>query len=103
MKELKRNGILSVGKIRQNRMLGAQKLLSTKKELKKELKEGRGFYDWRVDASSNITVVRWFDNNCVQLASTYVDQSCGENAKRWSAKDCKYSYRNRLPKNSERI
>ena len=87
MKELKRNGILSVGTIRQNRMYGAQKLLCPEKELKKQ---GRGSYDWRVDASSNITVVRWFDNNCVQLASTYIDQSCGENAKRWSAKENRY-------------
>ena len=90
MRELHKNGILSVGTvgmIRQNRMLGAQRLLSPEEELKKQ---GRGSYDWGVDASSNVTVVCWFENNCVKLASTYINQSRGENAKRWSAKDNKY-------------
>ena len=90
MRELHKNGILSVGTvgmIRQNRMFGDQRLLSPEEELKKQ---GRGSYDWGVDAFSNVTVVPWFENNCVKLASTYINQSRGENAKRWSAKDNKY-------------
>ena len=88
MRELHKNGILSVGMIKQNIMLGAQRLLNLKKELKKQ---GRGSYNWVVDASSNVPVVPWFENNCVQLTSTYINQSIGENAKRWSAKDNKYT------------
>ena len=69
-------------------MLGAQRLLSPKKELKKQ---GRGSYNWGVDASSNVTVVRWFEYKFVKLTSTYINRSCGENAKIQSAKDNKYT------------
>ena len=71
MRELHKNGILSVGMIRQDIMLRAQRLLSLKKELKKQ---GRGSYNWGVDASSNVTVVRWFEYKCVKLKSTYINQ-----------------------------
>ena len=84
MLKLQRNGILSLGTIRQNRKAGAQKVLETAKEMKKK---GRGSYDWRVDIDSNIVVTKWQDNSTVQLASTFVHNSMGENVRRWSAKE----------------
>lgn len=84
LRELKLQGILAVGTIRQNRMAGAQKILESEKSLKSR---GRGSYDWRVDASSNTIVVRWQDNSTVQLASTFVSHELGEPVKRWSGKD----------------
>ena len=87
MKELFANGILALGTIRQNRMIGAQKILTSEKELKKK---GRGARDWRVDLNSNIVVMKWMDNSVVHLASTFVDCSLGENVRRWSAKEKDY-------------
>lgn len=84
LKQLRKEGILSLGTIRPNRLHGAQKLLETEKSLKTK---GRGSYDWRVDASSNITVIRWQDNSSVQLASTFVSYQEGETIKRWCAKE----------------
>ena len=67
--ELRENGILALGTIRQNRMIGAQKLFQSDKELKKK---GRGFSEWRVDVSSNV----------VHLAFTFVDNSLGKLVRR---------------------
>lgn len=68
-------------------MAGAQKLLSSEKELKMK---GRGSFDWRTDVTSNITVIKWQDNSTVQLASTYVNHAEGRKVRRWSTKDKKY-------------
>ena len=57
--ELRENGILALGTIRQNRMIGAQKLFQSEKELKKK---GRGSSDERMDVSSNVVAVKWMDN-----------------------------------------
>lgn len=84
LKQLRSDGILALGTIRPNRMDGAQKVLESEKTLKSK---GRGSYDWRVDASSNLTVIRWQDNSTVQLASSFVTHELGENVKRWSSKD----------------
>lgn len=89
LKELKSIGILSLGTMRSNRMAGVQKILTSDKKLKLE---GRGSYDWRVDASSNIVVLKWQDNNTVLLASTFMRQNLGEKVKRWSAKDKSHVY-----------
>ena len=42
--------------------------LASDKELKKE---GHGFYDYRTDVNSGLYVVKWYDNKCVHLASTF--------------------------------
>ena len=84
LKQLRQNGILALGTIRPNRMQGAQKIMESEKALKSK---GRGSYDWRVDCSSNITVIRWQDNSTVQLASTFVNHELGRTIRRWSAKD----------------
>ena len=58
--ELRENGILALGSILQNRVVCAQKLFESYKELKKK---GRDSNDWRVDVSSNVVVVKWMDNS----------------------------------------
>ena len=60
IRELRKDGILSLGTIRANRMIGAAKLLRSDKEMKKD---GRGSSDWRTDVSSNVTILKWFDNS----------------------------------------
>ena len=77
--ELRKNGILALGTIRQNRMIGAQKLFQSDKELKKK---ERGFSDWRVDVLSNVVVVKCMDNSVVHLAFTFVDNSLGKQVRR---------------------
>lgn len=77
-----------MGTIRTNRLKGASKLLKPEKELKKK---GRGSMDWRVDANRGITVIRWLDNGIVQLISSNVGNELGSPAKRWCAKDKKYT------------
>ena len=44
---------------------------------------------WRVDANSSITIIRWYDNGVVQLASSYVANQNGNKVIRWSAKENK--------------
>ena len=86
IKELYSIGILSLGTIRGKRLMGAQTLLLSEKCLKTM---GRGSYDWRVDASFNISVIKWQDNSVIQLASLFIGTSIGGKVKRWSSKDKK--------------
>ena len=69
LRHLQDQGISCVSTIRADRLMGANKVSKTEKELKKF---GRGAMDWRVDANSGITVIRWYDNGVIQLASSYV-------------------------------
>ena len=62
--------------------MGAKKELKTEKELKKL---GRGAMDWRVDANSGITVIRWYDNGVKQLNSSFVGNQNGNKLIRWWA------------------
>ena len=43
-----------------------------------------------MDVSSNVVVVKCMDNSVVHLASTFVDNSLGEQVRRWSAKERSY-------------
>ena len=83
---LQERGIWCVSTIRANRMLGANKDLKIEKQLK-EL--GRGSMDWRADANSGITAIRWYDNGIVQLVSTHIGNQQGKKVGRWSAKESK--------------
>ena len=85
-KYLKANGIWAIGTIGGNRLKDAEKLLRSKKELSKE---GIGAFDFRIDANSNITVLRWLDNGLVQLLSTFIGPELGAPVKRWSGKEKK--------------
>ena len=86
LRHLQDKGIWCVSTIRANRMLGANKQLKSEKQLKQL---GRGSMDWRVDANREITVIRWYDNGVVQLASTFIGEELGNKVDRWSAKENK--------------
>ena len=53
-------------------------------------RQGRGAMDSCVSKSGDITVVRWQDNNVVNVASTFVGMGNIDKAKRWSKKDKAY-------------
>ncbi|KAK2723512.1 hypothetical protein QYM36_001996 [Artemia franciscana] len=59
-------GIESCGTIRSNRMRGA--VLDTDANMKKK---GRGSVDFRFERHSEVSVVKWYDNKPVHLASSY--------------------------------
>lgn len=50
------------------------------KDLKKK---GRGSLDYVVEANSDVTVLRWFDNGLVQLFSNYVGNDLALKARHW--------------------
>ena len=54
IKYLKHQGIWVLGTMQMNRMGGTQKLLTSKKEL---TRQGRGSFDYRVDANSNMMIL----------------------------------------------
>lgn len=63
---LKEKGILAAATIRSNRMKNC--CLTDEKEL---MKEGRGSYDFKYEATYNLVACRWYDNKSVQLVSYY--------------------------------
>ena len=63
---LKNKRILAVGTIRLNRLGGC--CVSSNKDLQKN---GRGSSDYHTDNNSGIIVVKWADNNVVQLVSNF--------------------------------
>jgi hypothetical protein len=65
--ELERRGLHYVGTINSNRLHGAP--LKSEKELKKE---GRGAHDSVVETTKNMSLVRWYDNKCVSMISSYI-------------------------------
>ena len=79
IRELRNQGILLLGTIRSNRMQGASKVLRSDKDMKKD---GRRSCDWRTDVSTNITVLKWYDNSIVHLATCFVSPEYGEDGHR---------------------
>ena len=65
-------------------MLGYNKQLKPENQLKGL---GRSSIDWRLDANSGTTAIRWYDNRVVQLASTYIGHEQGNQVKRCSTKE----------------
>ena len=65
--ELAKRGFCDVGTITKKRLHGAS--LKSEKELKKE---GRGSYHCVVWTTQNLSLVRWLDNRCVTVVSTYL-------------------------------
>ena len=57
--------------------------LASDKELKKE---ECGSHDYRNDANSGLHVVKWYDNKCVHLASTFSGVNAADSVKRWDLK-----------------
>jgi len=85
IRELKKEGIHSLGVVRQNKLRSCP--LKAAKELKKE---GRGAIDSKVSKEKDITVVSWFDNSHVTLASSFVGVEPLDSVKRWSAAEKAY-------------
>ena len=48
----------------------------------KDLKKGRGSSCYMVDLNSEITVLRWFENKCVQIETTYANPTDMQNIQR---------------------
>jgi hypothetical protein len=78
--ELSLRGIAATGTIRVNRVEKCP--LTDPKQMKKF---ARGHYDYRLDKSSNIMLVRWHDNSVVTMASNCHGVNPIGKVKRWSA------------------
>ena len=85
-KHLKSQGIWAIGTIRGNRLKSAERLLESKKQLSKE---GRGEFDFRIDANTNFIVLSWLDNGIVQLISRFMGPELGDPVERWDGKEKK--------------
>ena len=83
--QLKEKGFYALGVLKTNRMSGA--IFKSKGDIKCQ---GRGAMDSCVSKSGDITIVRWQDNNVVNVASTFVGMGNIDKAKRWSKKDKAY-------------
>lgn len=77
-------GILSLCTIRSNRIAGCN--LESDKIL---LKRGRGVFVFRSDGEKGIIVVKWVDNKCVLLASTFCGINPVTSIKRYSKQEKK--------------
>ena len=53
----------------------------------KSLEEGRGSMDSQISKSGEVAVVRWNDNKCVNVASTFVGIGTVEKVRQWNKKD----------------
>lgn len=60
--------------------------LKSESELKKA---GHGAFDYAVDSSRNISVVRWHDNRAVTIVSTYISAEPIASVRRWDRKEKK--------------
>lgn len=75
---LKKQNLYYVGTIRNNRLHGAP--LKSEKELKKE---GRGAYHSVVETTNNLSLVRWLDNKCVTVVSSYLGAEPADSVQRY--------------------
>ena len=83
--QLKAMGFLATGTIRSDRMEKCP--VSSDKDLKKQ---GRGSYEYRTDMSSGLVVVKWLDNKCVHMCTTYINPSLSSDVRRCDRKSKKY-------------
>ena len=82
---LKETGILALGTIRISRLPGCN--LKTDEGLKKL---GQGADDYRTEAGTNVTALKWYDNKPVYLVSSYKDRHPVETVNRWSVAEGRY-------------
>ena len=82
MLQLQSMGILCMATIRSNRLGSCT--LSSDADLKAR---GRGAFDYRTDKNYGIHVVKWMDNKCVLLTSTFTGVSCSNTVERWNGKE----------------
>lgn len=81
---LKEIGIYTIGCIRHNRLPGCK--LEDDKAIKKR---GRGSYDYRVETSTNIIAVKWFDSKPIHMVSSFIGVEELTHVERWSSKEKK--------------
>lgn len=81
---LKECGIFTIGCVRHNRLPGCT--FEADKDIKKR---GRGSFDWRVEKSSNIVAVKWFDSKPIHMVSSFVGIEEVKSVERWSSKEKK--------------
>ena len=79
--KLKSLGYQTTATLRKNRI--AKCPLKSEKDLNKD---GRGSFDYRTDANSQLHIVRWLNNKCVQLVSSYAGVKASKAVKRWDRK-----------------
>ena len=82
--ELCQMGFLTIATIRSNRIKSCP--LPCEKDLKKR---ERGANAYRTDLNSGMSVLRWYDNKCVQMWSNYSDPAPTSTIKRWDRKENK--------------
>ena len=82
---LKSEGIFTTATFRANRLNGCP--LSADKDLKKE---GHGAFVYRTDVNSGLHVVKWYDNKCVNVASTFSGVKASGTVKQWDSKKKEY-------------
>ncbi|KAK7135513.1 hypothetical protein R3I94_014246 [Phoxinus phoxinus] len=83
--ELKKMGILTVATIKRNRLRGCT--LKSDKELSKA---GRGAYEVKYEKTSGMSIVKWYDNKAVLLASSFIGPEPVERCRRWSKEKKEY-------------
>lgn len=83
--ELKKMGILTVATINRNRLRGC-----TFKSDKELSKAGRGAYEVNYEKTSGMSIVKWYDNKAVLLASSFIGPEPVERCRRWSKEKKQY-------------
>uniref|UniRef100_A0A6Q2ZH78 PiggyBac transposable element-derived protein domain-containing protein n=1 Tax=Esox lucius TaxID=8010 RepID=A0A6Q2ZH78_ESOLU len=83
--ELKKMGILTVATINRNRLRGCT--LKSDKELSKA---GRGAYEVKYEKTSGMSIMKWYDNKAVLLASSFIGPEPVERCRRWSKEKKEY-------------
>ena len=79
--QLKAIGMYSLGVAKSSWIAGV--ILKLKSSIQKE---GRGFMDSRITKSGDVLVVRWYDNNSVNVSSTFAGIGTTHVFNRWSTK-----------------
>lgn len=82
--------LLMAGTIRENRILRPSSKGNVFSKTENELKSsGRGSFDYASD-EKNVTVVKWLDNKCVTVISTFCGIEPVKDVKRWSVSSKEY-------------
>lgn len=83
--ELKKMGILTVATINRNRLF-----VCTLKSDKELSKAGCGAYEVKYEKTSWMSIVKWYDNKAVLLASSFIGPEPVERCRRWSKEKKEY-------------
>ena len=78
LSQLKSMGILSIATFCANGLGGCP--LMSKKDLKKS---GCGSFNYRTDMKTGMHLLKWFDNKCVVVGSTFTGVECTETVERY--------------------